>query len=418
MLFVSRVVGYQNGTILVTVLSSLLVTQMLVPSNATPVAPFCAVLTDASRLRNLRRVRTGWTRQRWWRLLEPSADQVDIERTLDAVLASANGAAVTQAVAYDGPLVAALLNRHRVASSLAADDVFPAGREQLRARQREVAAGQLRLCHAAAETLAAFTAVGIEARVLKGLATAELDHIAPDRRHSGDVDLALAPGDLDHAVALLRQQGCVELPTPFDPVLWYGKAFVRPDGVEVDLHTRLFRRSPLGRSLLDEPGVPLARVPGVALAAHQRLVHAAGHFLISPPGSRRMSGFIDIGRIVARPGLDLDEARAFAAELHVESLVGAGIRVEAELSMRPEVLEHLRVWKQPDWFERQTRLVSHRRMVLDHVGRYREVPVGRRLEYLPAWFLPSRRQQRLLVKSVRAWVSRVKARMRPSGVGS
>ena len=219
-------------------------------------------------------MRTGWTRQRWWRLLDPSADQVDIERTLDAVLASANGATVTHAVAYDRPPVAALLNRHRVATSLAADDVSPAGRERLRARQREVAAGQLRLRHAATETLAAFTAAGIEVRVLKGLATAELDHITPDRRHSGDVDLALAPGDLDHAVALLRQQGCVELPTPFDPVLWYGRAFVRPDGVEVDLHTRLFRRSPLGRSLLGDPGAPLARVPGMALAAPQRLVRS------------------------------------------------------------------------------------------------------------------------------------------------
>jgi len=358
----------------------------------------------------------GWPRQRWWRLLDPAAADAEVERTFDHLLDVANGVdGPTVTIRSDRPDIATLLDRHRITTLVPLGSVPPAQRESLLDRQRRIGASQLRIRHAAIDTLELLNAAGIDTRVLKGVATCELDHSTPHTRQAGDVDLAVAPDDLRRATELLAAQGCVDLPAPFDPVLWYGRAVVRPDGVEIDLHTRLFRRSPLDRSLLDEPGEPLQRVPGTAMCAARRLVHAAGHFLISPPGTRRMNGFLDIGRIVSRSDLDLGEAQQFASELGVESLVGAGIRVEAELSRRGHVLEELHRWKQPDWLERQTRLVPHRRMMLDHLGRYREVAPGHRLAYLPAWLLPSRRQQRLLAESVRASVTRITTRLSLTG---
>ncbi len=310
------------------------------------------------------------------------------------------------------PLMLRLVDWHRVASLIPAEAVHPESSDVLRMRQREIAATQLLLRTTATEVLEVLDRAGLQCRVLKGLATAELDH--PDRamRQSGDVDLAVAPDELDDVVSVLGERGCRDQPTPFDPVLWYGRTLETGSGLEIDLHTRLFRRSPLGASLVDEPGEALHTLPGSALPAAHRLVHAAGHFLISPPGRRRMNGFLDIGRILERPDLDLDAARRFARSINVEPLVGAGIRVEAELSERQEVLGALEEWTPPDRFERMTRLTAHRRLVLDHFGRYREVPAGHRLQYLPAWLLPTARQRRLLRESAAAATSRALVRTR------
>ncbi len=309
-------------------------------------------------------------------------------------------------------LMARLVDWHRVAPLLPLESVRPPSRDVLRTRHRRIAAFQLRLRSTATEVLDTLERAGLPARVLKGLATAELDYPDVHLRQSGDIDLAVAPDDLDDVVAVLTGLGCTHQPTPFDPVLWYGRTLETGTGLEIDLHTRLFRRSPLGLSLVDEPGDALPGLSGTALPAEQRLVHAAGHFMISPPGQRRMNGFLDIGRLLERPDLDLDATRRFARSIGVERLVGAGIRVEAELSERRPVLRSLAEWRQPDRFEQMTRLTAHRRLVLDHLGRYREVPAGHRLEYLPAWLLPTARQRRLLRSSAAAATSRALARTR------
>ena len=249
--------------------------------------------------------------------------------------------------------------------------------------------------------LCLFGPEGIESRVLKGLATAELDYPDPLRRHTGDVDLAVRPEQLDAAVRVLRGQGYRDHHEPFSPHLRYGWTLRSPSGVEIDLHTRLSRRSPLGDHLFRGPGEPVPGLGGQALAASHRLVHAAGHFMISPPGTRRLSGLLDVTRLHHHPDLDLEEARRFAGLLGIESLVGAGLRVEAMLSDRTKVIGHLDTWREPDWLERHTRLVPERRLLLDHFGRYREVPPGQRLKYLPAWLVPSLRQRRLLTAAVR-----------------
>jgi len=310
------------------------------------------------------------------------------------------------------PQMRRFLSDHRLWTLLPPDAVNPPVRIELRHRQRTIAATQLRLRSAATEILDRFNEAGIESRVLKGLATGDLDYHHRLQRHTGDVDLAVRPGDLDRAVALLRKAGFRDHPNPFSEHLLYGWTLDAPNGVEVDLHTRLSRRSPLGDQLFRSPGEALTSLPGHGLDPAQRIVHAAGHFLIAPPGTRRMSGLIDVTRLHRRPDLHLDDAREFAASLGIESLVGAGLWLEAQLRGRSDILHELDRWRAPDWLERTTRLVPERRLVLDHLGRYREVPKGQRLRYLPTWLLPNRHQRKLLRQSMQRATGRLRKEWR------
>lgn len=298
---------------------------------------------------------------------------------------------------------------HRISTLIPLDQVPASQRAGLRTKQIEIAAVQLRLRSVASDLLELLEHHGIETRVLKGLATADLDY--PDRllRHTGDVDLAIRPSDMERTLHLLRGHGYRDHFTPYSRHLLYGWTFDGPHQVEVDIHTRLFRRSPMSDVLFVDPGEPLRSLPALTLPLPQRLVHAAGHFMISPPGTRRMSGLVDLTRMLQNPELDLGDAQAFAAALGVESLVGAGLRVEAELSGRTEIIEQLDRWRRPDWIERATRVTPERRLVLDHLGRYREVPRGQRMKYLPTWIMPDRRQRALFVQSTRRSFDRARS---------
>lgn len=350
-------------------------------------------------------------RQRLWSLVDPRlADPgaaASMQQILDLVRSDWT---LDTSIDLDRSPARELIIEHRISTLIPLDRVPASQREGLRTRQINIAAAQLRLRSVAHELIELLGHAGIETRVLKGLATADLDY--PDRlqRHTGDVDLAILPDYLERTMDLLRGQGYRDHFTPYSRHLLYGWTFDGPHGVEVDIHTRLFRRSPLSVVLFAEPGEPLTSLPALALPLAQRLVHAAGHFIISPPGTRRMSGLVDLTRMLQNPNLDLADARKFAAVLGVESLVGAGLRVEAELSGRAGVLEQLDLWRSPDWIERATRVTAERRLILDHLGRYREVPRGRRMRYLPEWLMPDRRQRDILVQSARRSFDRARSR--------
>lgn len=351
-------------------------------------------------------------RRALWPLVDPVlADERLADGARRILDGSRHGWDTSETIDLDTPGLGDLLTRHRLWTLLPLDAVGERHRDRLRRTQIELAAVQLRLRSAAAELLELLRDEGFDTRVLKGLATAELDY--PDRtlRHTGDVDLAVRLDDLGDVRSLLTDRGYRDHPTPFSPYLLYGWTLDAPDGVEIDLHTRLFRRSPLSDDLFADPGEALESLPGTALPREQRLVHAAGHFMISPPGTRRMSGLLDVTRLLENPTLDLAVARRFARALGVESLVGAGIRLEAELSGRVATLAELDEWRAPDWVERSTRLVPERRLVLDHLARFREVPVGWRLRYLPTWLLPSERQRSLFARSAKRRVRTIRQRV-------
>ncbi|MEO0493043.1 MAG: nucleotidyltransferase family protein [Actinomycetota bacterium] len=348
-----------------------------------------------------------------WMIVDPRLTDPAVVAVMEQILALArNDWQVDRPIDLRAPLVRRYLSDHRLWLTIPLDAVGDAVRPEVRHRRVAIAAMQLRLRAAAAKVLEHLDALQIESRVLKGLATGELDFPDPLLRQTGDVDLAVPPDRLDDAVAALRDAGYRDREEPFSSHLRYGWTLTAPDGVEIDLHTRLSRRSPLGDQLFRDRGEPLPSLGGVALSAPQRLVHASGHFMISPPGTRRLNGLLDVTRLLDRPGIDLDAARRFAAGLGIESLVGAGLRLEAGLSSRTGVLTELERWEAPDWLERNTRLIPKRRLLLDHLGRFREVPRGQRLRYLPAWLLPSARQRRILLRSTRSGAERVLERRR------
>lgn len=362
-----------------------------------------------------------------WRLIDPLAAEPEVAAALAHILALANSDwTLDRTFDAGSPIVRSLLERHRATTLVPLPVVDASSVEWLRGHHRTIAAAQLRIRSTAAAVVSLLHGNGIETRVLKGLATAELDYPSRQMRHTGDVDLAVRPDDLERSVELLRRSGYQLQPIPGGtretgragrspsqhPALLRGWTLDASDGVEVDLHNRLFLRSPLDDVLFADPGEPLALLPGRALRAEHRLVHAAGHFMIAQPGTRRMSGVVDISRLLRRDDIDLGEAQRFAAALGVESLVGAGLRVEAQLSGRASVLCALDEWRQPDWLDRTIFLAAHRRLVPEHIGRFREVPKGQRLRFIPTWLLPTSNRLRLLQASMRSALSRATASRR------
>jgi len=356
-----------------------------------------------------------------WQLVDPFANEPELCAALSQILALANSDwTLDDPFDLSSPDVRALFDRHRITTLVPLALVDAPHRAWLHQQHKAAAAAHLRLRTAAAAVLSLLDGAGIETRVLKGLATAELDYPNRQLRHTGDVDLAVRPHDLERTVELLGMSGYRVQPAPGPgpstgttrrapsqhPALLRGWTVDAPSGVEIDVHNRLFLRSPIDDELFASAGQSLSSVPGCALRAEHRLVHAAGHFIIAQPGTRRMSGVVDIARLLRRDDLDLGEARRFAAAVGVEPLVCAGLRVEALLSGRTEVLRALDEWQQPDWLDRNIFLATHRRLVLEHIGRFREVPRGQRLRFVPTWLLPTSNRRRLLHASFTAGVAR------------
>jgi hypothetical protein len=309
-----------------------------------------------------------------------------------------------------------VLDRHRVSTVVPMRCVAgESARIVHRERLQHIYGVQMRLESTAAEVLSLLTEHGIETRVLKGLASAELDYQDRRRRQTGDVDLAVRPEHTAAAITTLCEHGfrdtAAKKPSPH---LLKGSTLIAPNGIEIDVHDRLFQRSPYTDALFAHPGIALGELPGLALCHEQRLVHAAGHFILAPPGSRRMSGLLDVTRILRSHSVDFTAAREFACELGVERLVGAALRFEASLSGRGDADTRFRDWAQPDWLERLTRVTGRRRLVLDQFSRFREIPRGERLSYVPIWLTPDHRRRRLFLRSAQRHSQRVQNALRRS----
>ena len=314
------------------------------------------------------------------------------------------------AIDVGDPAADVFLTEHRVAALLRTDHVRLHQRDQLRNRLLEIASIQLSIEATANDVLHRCAKAGISLRVLKGLASAELDY--PDRslRESGDVDLAVPRDEFEDCVELLLGAGYQRKDVQHAEPLRKGTTLLSPRGVEVDLHTRLFQRSPLTGTLFDDPAPLAYLLGGLALSAPMRLVHAAGHFILTPPGGRRMSGLVDITMLRKRPDVELGEVREIAADFGIEGLVRAAMELEASLRGDLSDVAAVAGWSGPSWFDRRTRLRPHRNLVLDHFGRFRDIPRGDRLRYLPQWLTPDRRQRRKFAESIAAQRTRKKSR--------
>lgn len=158
--------------------------------------------------------------------------------------------------------------------------------DQARAAHRAGAARVLALERGLVDVVNRLDQRGIESIVLKGSAVANLDWIQPALRSFVDLDLLIRAADMDQAVRVLLEGGCVRLleePRPgFDRRFDKGVTLVAADGYEVDIH-RTFVLGPWGlRVDLDAlwEGCQEFRAAGRtfrALSDLNRFVHACFH---------------------------------------------------------------------------------------------------------------------------------------------
>ncbi|MDH3684415.1 MAG: nucleotidyltransferase family protein [Acidimicrobiia bacterium] len=338
-----------------------------------------------------------------WLLIDPSFRDVGLRSAAEAIVGLVRSGGNDPVEIELTPGVVVALARHRVSTLIPPHLVATEQQAtQHRRRLRAVYGTQMRIQAAAIDVLSLLSDVGIATRVLKGLASAELDYPSLEYRWTGDVDLAVPPEEIERAIAVLRANGFTDhLPNPPDPRLVRGATLRSPNGVEVDLHTRLFRRGSA-----DDPfecaGVPLTSVPGLALPAERRLVHAAGHLMVTTPGKRRMSGLVDITRILDTAVLDPDRVRQLAIDSGVAAMVGVALDLEATLTGRRRNESWLRDWPRPSHLERAT-FLGPTRPLLQHLWGVQGFPIRRLPAYGAIWLRPGRERMVAYKGSQRAY---------------
>lgn len=199
-------------------------------------------------------------------------------------------------------------------------------------------AGQLRVEMALVVMADVLYAAGIDFRVLKGLATAHLDHANPALRSFGDVDLLVHGEDIVRTIEMLiaSELGSFMTVRGGDGGIQHAVTFV-VDGVEVDIHHRLLHQA-AGHltarfDLFADPDQ--FEVNGRTLAAlpsHLRLLQAAGQNVLSSHRDRKISSDIDIFALRA----------SYESALEAASEVGLGWMLQAGVARSM----HLLGWEQ------------------------------------------------------------------------
>ncbi len=196
---------------------------------------------------------------------------------------------------------------------------------------REALNAALRTCLLAEETaVLALEALGgarVEARVLKGVAIAHLDHADPTERVFGDVDILIRRNDYRRALQALAAAGFLRAEPPVRG-WWekrFGKAIVlhAPSGGELDLHLAV-TGGYFGEKINHErlwssasPPFELAGVMARGLDTEGRLLQACCHAVLG--GGSGMRARRDIAQLVLISGADwrvvLNSARLDGVEL-------------------------------------------------------------------------------------------------------
>jgi hypothetical protein len=184
-----------------------------------------------------------------------------------------------------------------------------------------------------------FQAAGIEFRVLKGLATAHLDHADPALRLTSDVDLLVRRGQLDAATEVLRPHVDWELSYPDRSARWverYGKdrTLKLRDGSWIDLHQMLvsgYWGLVLDHDQFFEDGerYSIAGTEMTALSPEHRLLHVLLHSGYSHVV--KMQSFRDVALLSARSALSVPELAARPENQPIRGLLARGAQRTCEL---------------------------------------------------------------------------------------
>jgi hypothetical protein len=165
-------------------------------------------------------------------------------------------------------------------------------------------------------------------RVLKGAATAHLDHANPALRSYGDADILVPSRHHEHACELLRRYGFVrrepEFTPGFDRRFAKSVTFVSHDGLEVDLH-RAIVYGPFSVGI-DEPDLwapgPRFDLGGVSVEAldiNRRFVHACIHSAVGSHAPR-LTSLRDVV-LIGSGAVDPDEIAAIAKRWRIEPVM-------------------------------------------------------------------------------------------------
>lgn len=236
------------------------------------------------------------------------------------------------------------IRRERLAGLLAAavDDgalaVTDDQRRQARDLHRDAMATALRLDRALLRAVGVLEASGIGHRVLKGAATAHTLYPDPSQRAYVDVDLLVAPGRFDDAVAALLAAGAERTFPSLRPGFEgrFGKgATLVVAGHELDVHRSLavgaygLRLDPADLFASATP-FELAGRRLLALDADARFLHACYHAALGDPVPRLVPQR-DIAQHLADPAdaPDAGTVLARAARWRGEAAVARGIALAA-----------------------------------------------------------------------------------------
>lgn len=247
---------------------------------------------------------------------------------------------------------------------------------------------------------------GVSFAVLKGAASAHLDHPEPQERAYSDIDLLVRADHLDRTVALLTGDGCrrswPERRPGFDRRFAKSVTLTGPDGYEIDLHRTLTDGRPGARIPLDDlfarrTTFEVAGVVLPALVAEHRALHAAYHVALgsaAPP----IRSLRDLALHLARPHGSPERLRPVLAAWRGEAVMARAVRLLFE--NLPVELAPWRAWldgvdlsdSEVALVERQVRRGSG--LGAEALDAVLDLPWRRRGPYLAAIAYPTRQHLR------------------------
>lgn len=188
------------------------------------------------------------------------------------------------------------------------------------------------------DTVAVLDSAGLDSRVIKGCAVANLDYPAPEQRAYSDVDLLVRAEEVADVLATLTAAGLSRVFQPptrgWDRRFGKGALLRSQDGLELDLH-RTLATAPLGLLLrLDDLWVEPARlVLGgrslKALPRELRLLNAAYSAAVGDTVAS-VATLRDLAQLALHPDLDTGQVRELATSWGGGAVLAAAVRATWE----------------------------------------------------------------------------------------
>ncbi|MCY7300855.1 MAG: nucleotidyltransferase family protein [Ilumatobacteraceae bacterium] len=248
------------------------------------------------------------------------------------------------------PEVISLAAHHKVQGLLwtAIADGAVTGTEATVGQAREATVEALRTCLLSEQTavlaLSALGRAGVEARVLKGVAIAHLDHENAAERMFGDADLLIRRGDYHVALAALFDAGFRRSKPPVRS--WWEQRFAKaivllaPSGGELDLHLTItggYFGEKIDHDRLwstSSESFDLAGVEAHGLDPEGRLLHACCHAVLGGASGLRVRR--DVAQLVLISNADWEAAVTHAEHDGAEQVLAEAARTTwADLRLDP-----------------------------------------------------------------------------------